>query len=164
MSAVVRELDSTKSDLVKTRTCLISETAAGTTFTAGLIIPAGSILLDVFLIPVSLWTADTSASAIIGDTADPDGFSTAINLKATDLVLGERFRASQNWQWAGTNGAYLVSATGRFGAASGNGVSGYYAAQDTITATVTRVGTSGAAGRTYFGITWAPLYSVAANT
>jgi len=163
-SAVNRNVDSRIADIVHTKSVLFTETAAGTTYTGAIVLPAGSILLDVFVIPVVLWTADTSASFIAGDSTDPDGFFTTCSLKATDLVLGERLRASENWQWGGVNGAYLVSASGRFGAASGNGVSGYYAAEDTITMTVTRVGTSGAAGRTYFGIQYTPLYSVAANT
>ncbi len=163
-SVLNRQVNSSVEDIVHTRSVLISETAAGTSFTAAIPIPAGSIVLDVMVIPEVLWTADTSASMVVGDTASANGFFTATNLKATDLVLGERLQAASSSNWGGVNGAYLVSATGRFGAASGNGVSGYYATADTITATVTRVGTAGAAGRTRVVVRYTPLFSIAANT
>lgn len=164
VSVLDRAVDSSVADIVHTKSVLITETAAGTTYTAAIAIPAGVIVTDVIVTPIALWTADTSASLKVGDTADDDGFFTATDLKSTTLILGERLSAANSWQWGGVNGVYLVSASGRFGAASGNGTSGYYAAADTITATVTRVGTSGAAGRTLFTVKYTPLFSQANNT
>lgn len=163
-SVLNRAVDSSVADIVHCKSVLITETAAGTSFTASVAIPAGSLVLDVIVTPIALWTADTSASLKVGDSTDDDLWFTATNLKATDLVLGERLSAAANWQWGGVNGAGLVSASGRFGQATGNGTSGYYAASDSIIAVVTRVGTAGAAGRTLFTVRYTPVFSLANNT
>lgn len=64
------------------------ENGAGT-YTGQVVIPEGATLIDVIVTGIALWTAATSASLTVGDTADPDGFFAATNLKATDLLAGE---------------------------------------------------------------------------
>jgi|WetSurMetagenome_2_1015567.scaffolds.fasta_scaffold152250_2 hypothetical protein len=58
-------------------------------WTASIAVPADAILIDVIVHATALWTATTSATLIVGDTADDDGFFTGVNLKATDLLAGE---------------------------------------------------------------------------
>lgn len=65
-----------------------TEDGAGT-YTGTVDIPAGAIIRDVVIHNHVLWTAAVSASLEVGDAADPDGFFTAVNLKATDLLAGE---------------------------------------------------------------------------
>jgi hypothetical protein len=52
-------------------------------------LPAGSIIVDVIVHAVALWNQGTSATLIVGDSVDDDGFFTAVNLKATDLLAAE---------------------------------------------------------------------------
>lgn len=162
-SVLNRNVDSKVNDVIHSKSVLISETATGTSFSASIVIPAGSILLDVIVVPIALWTAGTSASLEVGDETDPNGWFEATNLKATDLILGERFMASSDNFWGGKNGVYLTTA-GRFGVATGNGVGGYFETAGAVTALVTRSGSTGAAGRTMLTAVWTPLYSVGANT
>jgi hypothetical protein len=111
-------------------------TGAGTTYTATVPLPAGATLLDVIVNGVALWTAGTSATMIVGDGTDPDGYYTAVDLKATDLLAGE----SLSFALAGGKaGAYIASSQ----------VSPRYsAAARDIIGVVTRAGTVGTAGRT----------------
>jgi hypothetical protein len=62
--------------------------AAGV-WSASFEVPAGAILIDVIVHATAVWNATTSATLIVGDTTDDDGFFTAVNLKATDLLAGE---------------------------------------------------------------------------
>lgn len=73
---------------VRVSEVLFTEAGAGT-YTGTIALPAGSRILDIGVDGIALWTAATSASLIVGDDADPDGFFTATNLKATDLLAGE---------------------------------------------------------------------------
>lgn len=52
-------------------------------------VPVGAVLIDVIVHATALWTATTSATLIVGDATDDDGFYTAVDLKATDLLAGE---------------------------------------------------------------------------
>jgi hypothetical protein len=93
-------------------------------------------VLDIIIDGIALWTAATSATMKVGDVADDDGFFTAVNLKATDLLAGESLS--------------LESAGGKAGAYVANSqVSPRYSASArTISGVVTTVGGSGTAGRT----------------
>lgn len=119
-----------------------AENGAGT-YTASVDLPAGATLLDIIVNGVALWAAATSAAMDVGDTADPDGFFAAINLKATDLLAGE----SLSFALAGGKaGAYIANSQ----------VSPRYSATArTITGVVTSVG-AGTTGRTRMVV----LYSV----
>lgn len=71
------------------------ENGAGT-YPADFLIPAGALITDIVVIGEALWDAATSASLEVGDfqtdgttEIDDDGFFTAVDLKATDLLAGQ---------------------------------------------------------------------------
>jgi hypothetical protein len=113
-----------------------TETAGAGVYTASVAVPARATILDIIVNGVALWTAATSATMIVGDVADDNGYFDAVNLKATDLLAGESIS--------------LESAGGKAGAYVANSqVSPRYSASArTITGKVTTVGGSGTAGRT----------------
>lgn len=125
------------------------EDGAGT-YGAEFILPAGSTLYDIIVTAEALWTAATSASLEVGNAGDPDGYLTAVDLKATDLLAGESVSIGGGLYTAGgTAGADAVVGTNT------HIVDRYYSAESTILATVVSVG-AGTAGRTrvdvlYFG-------------
>jgi len=113
-----------------------TETAGAGTYTASVPLPAGATLIDVIVNGVALWTAATSAVLKVGDGTDDDGYFTAVDLKATDLLAGESISLAQA---GGKAGAYIASSQ----------VSPRYAvAARSIIGVVTTVGGSGTAGRT----------------
>jgi hypothetical protein len=65
-------------------------TAAGT-WSASFVIPAGSILVDVVIVNDVAWTATTSATLIVGDATDPDGYFAAVDLKTMTAGQGLSF-------------------------------------------------------------------------
>jgi len=115
----------------------IAESTGAGTYSGSVDIPAGATILDVKIRNTVAWTATTSATLIAGDTEDPNGFYDAINLKATDLVVGEELNFDQ---LGGKPGVYLVAATGHRDA--------YRATATKVTVEVITVGAAGNAGRT----------------
>ena len=112
-----------------------TETAGAGVYTGSVAVPAGATILDIIVNGVALWTAGTSATMIVGDGADDNGFFDAVNLKATDLLAGESISLESA---GGKAGAYIANSQ----------VSPRYSATArTITGKVTTVGT-GTAGRT----------------
>jgi hypothetical protein len=110
-------------------------------------------LIDIIVEAEALWAAGTSAVMDIGDSADADGYFSAVNLKATDLLAGESMSIGSTQTRGGDDGAYLTVGTSthisrRFSSAS-----------RTISAVVTSVG-AGATGRTRVTV----VYSVGAPT
>jgi hypothetical protein len=141
--------------VVVAKTVLFTEDATTLTHTGTVVIPAGATLLDIIVVPQVLWTGGTAAFTC-GDAAAATGWFTSTNLKATDLVLGERLQASNASYWGGVNGAYLVSATGRFGQQSTTMIGGYCPTAYSVIGVVT-VGTPATtAGRTRMTV----LYSI----
>lgn len=126
-----------------------TEDGAGT-YTGSVALPAGATLIDIIVNGVALWTAATSAAMEVGDGTDPDGFYTAVNLKATDLLAGE----SLSFALAGGKaGAYIANSQ----------VSPRYsAAARTISGVVTSVG-AGTAGRTRMVVIYAAPTTSAAT-
>ena len=113
-----------------------TETTGAGTYTGAVVLPAGATLLDIIVNGVALWTATTSAALEVGDGTDPDGYYTAVDLKATDLLAGESLSFAHA---GGKVGAYIADSQ----------VSPRYAAASrTITGTVVTVGAAGDAGRT----------------
>jgi hypothetical protein len=114
--------------------------AAGV-YSASFEVPVGAFLMDVIVHSTALWTAGTSATLIVGDTADDDGFYTAVNLKATDVLAGESlaFAAPGGKQGADVD----VDAAGAQHVRRRT-----LAAARTLSAKVTTVGTVGTAGIT----------------
>lgn len=129
----------------------ITETSAAGTYTASLTIPAGATLHDILINGVALWTASTSATLKVGDVADDDGYYTAVNLKATDLLAGE----SLSFALAGGKaGAYIANSQ----------VSPRYSATArVVSAIVTTVGT-GTGGDTRMTVIYSVPGAVTAAT
>ena len=129
----------------KTARCV--EDATSLTHTATFRIPKGWTVYDIIIVPEVLWTATTSATLKVGDTLTSDGYFSTVDLKATDLVLGERLQANSDGFWGATNDAYLTAA-GRFGQASADNIGGFMPNNYAITATVTVVAPATTVGRT----------------
>ena len=116
------------------------ETGAGT-YTGTMTLPAGSRIVDIGVDGRALWTAATSASMIVGDDADPDGFFVATDLKATALLAGEINNIEHP---GGLAGAYIASEQRVL----------YSTAVRNIVAVATSVG-AGTAGRTRVYVVYA---------
>lgn len=128
------------------------ETTGDGVYTATVAIPAGATVLDVIFRNTALWTSSTSASLVVGDDDDPDGYIAATDVKAAPLA--DTFGAA-----AGISSRLSLGATA--GAYKGGGGK-FCAVAKTITATITKVGT-GTAGRSRLLVTYA-LPSTAAAT
>lgn len=126
-----------------------TETTGAGTYTGNVTLPAGATLVDIIVHQVALWTATTSATMIVGDAADDDGFFTGIDLKATDLLAGEALTLTAP---GGQQGVYITPGAGAAHATAEDAnfqLSKLYdAAERTITGKVTTVGAAGNAGRT----------------
>jgi len=125
---------------VMAQSARISENGAGT-YTATFNLPPKATLLDIVVEAEALWTAGTSAVIDVGDTADPDGYFSAVNLKATDLLAGESVSLGSTQVNGGDGAAYVIVGT------STHLSRRYSSAARVITATITSVG-AGTAGRT----------------
>lgn len=124
---------------------------AGTTCTGTVVLPANSTLHDIMITSSVLW-GGTSAVMKVGDSVDDDGFFIGVDLKATDLLVGEVLSLGDSENWGGKNGAYLVAATGQRGPAATNfGL--YYAAGSNIIGVVT-MNTPSTTGRTFMTVTY----------
>lgn len=132
------------------------ENGAGT-YTGQVVIPAGSVLLDVIVHAEAVWAAGTSAALIVGDTVDDNGIFDAVDLKATDLLAGESI--SMNGLAGGQHGADLAldyTSVATIGASQIK--RRYLAAERTMQAKVTSVG-AGTTGRTRVTFVYASLQS-----
>lgn len=119
-----------------------TETTGAGTYTGSVDLPAGATLIDIIVNGVALWTATTSATMKVGDATDDDGYFTAVDLKATDLLAGESISLLAP---GGQQGAYVVpGATDDAYQVSAR----YSASARTISGVVTTVGAAGNAGRT----------------
>jgi hypothetical protein len=118
------------------------ETGAGQ-YTGSVTVPAGSTILDIEIRSTNLWGAATSALMDVGDVATPAGWYSQINLKATDLLVGEVIRFGST---GGKEGTYLVTATGAQNAS-------YNAGPVVISGVITSVG-AGTTGRTRMLVTY----------
>ena len=117
-----------------------ASSAAGV-WTGSVTIPAGATIHDIIVNGVTLWDSGTSATMKVGDVADDDGYFTAVNLKATDLLAGESISFDQA---GGKAGAYIANSQ----------VSPRYSATArVISGIITTVGTS-TAGVTRMSVVW----------
>lgn len=135
-----------------TKVVAFTENATNTLHTGSVVLPPTSWLHNIQVLSSVLWTGGTAVMDV-GDTADPNGYFASIDLKATDLLVGEVLDTTPSTSWGGKEGAYLVAATGRRGPAATN-FAKYYAAGTTISGIVT-VGTPATtAGRTFMAVTY----------
>lgn len=125
------------------------------THTATFPIPVGAVLLDIGFLSTVLWTGGGTVVLTIGDAAAANGWFLATNLKATDLLLGERLQAANGNNWGGLNGAYLVAATGRFGQQVAPLIGGLVTAAYSVIMVVTESAPSTAVGRSFGWVTYA---------
>ncbi len=140
------------SGTIFSKTALFTEDATSLTHTATFTIPAGATLLDILVVPQVLWTGGTAAFTC-GDAGSATGWFTSTDLKATDLILGERLQASNANNWGGKNGTYLTTA-GRFGQQSTTMIGGYCPTAYSVIGVVT-VGTPATtAGRLRMTVFW----------
>lgn len=115
--------------------------AAGV-YTVSLTLPAGAHLMDILVEGVALWNNGTSATLKVGDASVDDGYYTAVNLKATDLLAGESISFALA---GGKAGSYIANSQ----------VSPRYSATArTISAIVTTVGTVPTTGETRIAVIW----------
>ncbi len=142
----------TSTGVMITKSGVITELTGSATYTVTIPVPAGAFVHNILVSAQALWTAGTSAALKVGDTADDDGYFTAVDVKATDLLVGEVLSTLDGDLWGGKNGAYLVAATGQRGPVATN-FGNYYAAGSNITFAVVKVGT-GTAGRTAVSVTY----------
>lgn len=145
------------SGVIFAKTALFTEDATSLTHTATFVLPAGSILLDIIVIPQVLWTGGTAAFTC-GDANSANGWFTSTNLKATDLILGERLQASQavatdGSYGGGKEGAYVTTA-GRFGQQTTNLIGGYCPTVYSVIGVVTVTTPATTAGRTRMTVLW----------
>lgn len=126
--------------------------AAGT-YTGIVNLPPGALVHNIVTTQEALWTDTTSASLQVGDhdtdgaVVDADGFYTAVDLKATDLLADERVDFSAQ---GGVGGAYLTAGT------STHITNTYFPDGGQIRATVAAGAGDGTAGVTHVDV----VYSV----
>lgn len=112
---------------------LFTQTTGDGVYTGTMSLPANSRIIDIGCDAQVLWNASVSASLIVGDGVDPDGFFVATDLTAADLLAGE----INNLEHQGGKGGLYIAAEQR---------NLFQAAARDIIAEVTQVGT-GANGR-----------------
>jgi hypothetical protein len=139
---------------VQTLMAAFVEDAVTLTHTATFPIPIGAILLDVGFLSTVLWTGGGTVVLTIGDAAAANGWFLATNLKATDLLVGERLQAASSNNWGGLNGVNLTAA-GRFGLAAAPAIGGLVTAAYNVIMVVTESAPSTAVGRSFGWVTYA---------
>lgn len=132
-------------DVVRAADVLFTQTTGAGTYTGTIPLPAGARILDIGVDGQALWTG-TSASLIVGDAADNDGFFTATDLVATDLLAGEINNLEHP---GGKAGAYIAAEQRKLWQATARSVIGV----------ITQVGT-GTAGRTRLYVVYTPVQVV----
>lgn len=151
VSATAAQLN-TAGSAVQAAELTFAETSGAGVWTGSVTVPAGASILDIIVNGVALWNSQTSATLKVGDVADDDGFYTAVDLKATDLLAGESISFALA---GGKAGAYIANSQ----------VSPRYSATDrVVSAIITKVGTTGTAGLTRVTVIWAVPASVTAGT
>ena len=130
-----------------------SAAGAAGVYSISTVIPAGSYIIDVQVHADTLWNNGTSATLIVGDSDDPNGFYAAVNAKATDLIANEVLSL---YHLGGKGGAYVTDDNGI--------MTQYSSSARTVSAEMTTVGTVATAGVTRIIVIWAkPTDSVASS-
>lgn len=114
-----------------------TEIGGALTYTGSVTIPAGATIHDVIVHGTALWDNAGAVTMKVGlDGLDDDGFFTAINLKATDLLAGESIS--------------FALAGGKAGADIANSqvMRRYLATARVLSGIITTASTGGSTGRT----------------
>jgi len=125
----------------------IDTTNAAGVYTASVVIPAYSMVVDIIVHAVALWNAGTSSTLIVGDGDDPNGYYAAVNLKATDLLADESLSFASA---GGVGGAYFTDGITHIG-------NRWSTSQKTVTMELTTVGTVPTTGETVMFVTYARI-------
>lgn len=129
-----------ENDLIYAKEITFGETTGAGVYTGSVNLPAGATLENIVVHAVALWNPATSATMKVGDVADDDGIFTAVNLMATDLLVGESISFTHT---GGKQGADLdVPAAGAHVRRR------YLVGARVISGIVTTVGAGGTTGRT----------------
>lgn len=140
-----------------------TEDGSGTSYTGTVEIPAGAVVHDVCFTSTVLWDG-TSASLDIGDDDDPNGWFAAVNLKITDLAVGEVLCAADDGTWGGKNGVYLTAAGRRGRVTAGVDSGWYYGAASEVIFVVTPGAADGSAGRSFGWVSYSvPTFTASTN-
>lgn len=126
------------------------ETSGAGTYTGTMVLPAGHRIIDIGCDGQALWNSAGACALIVGDAADPDGFFTSTDLKATDLLAGE----INNLEHPGGKAGVYIAAEQR---------NLYSATARSIIAVVTQASGTGTAGRTRVYVVYAVVTAVAAT-
>ena len=126
-----------------------TQTTGSGTYTGTIAMPAGSQILDVAVHGIALWDGDTTSSLVVGDGGTANGFFTATDLKATDLLAGE----VNNFEHPGGKAGVFIGSEQRVLYDSG---------ARSVIGVLTQVGT-GTTGRTRLVVTYANPTAVAAT-
>ena len=154
---VVEDITATANQInaTKMETVLFTEAGAGT-YTGTVALPADAILVDIIVHAKALWAAATSAAMIVGDATDDNGFFDAVDLKATDLLVGE----SISFAFAGGKQGGDIDVT----AAGAHVRRRYLATARNIIGKIVSVG-AGTTGRTYMTVIYTmPVVANAVKT
>jgi len=139
------------------------EDSSATSYTATVEIAAGTLVHDIGFTTTVLWNG-TSASLDIGDDDDPNGWFAAVNVKATDLVVGEVLSAADDGTWGGKNGVYLTAAGRRGRITAGVDSGWYYGAASEVIFLVTPGAADGTAGRSFGWVKYSiPSFALSTN-
>jgi hypothetical protein len=137
---------------VKSAEVTFTETGGALTYTGSVSVPAGATIHDIIINGVALWDNAGAVTMKVGDVADDDGFYTAVNLKATDLLAGESISFALA---GGKAGAYIANSQ----------VSPRYSASArTISGIIITASTGGSAGRTRMTVLYSKPTSTAATS
>lgn len=128
--------------------------AGSTTYTGSVTVPAGATIVDVIVHATAVWDDGTSATMKVGDATDDDGIFTGINVKATDLTIGQSINFDRT---GGKEGAYLVGTATHW-------TTRYLATARVISGIITTGGQDGTAGRTRMIVVYAAPSKVTAAT
>ena len=139
--------------IVVSKTITFTEDATSTTHTGTVTIPAGATLHDIQFTSSVLW-GDAQSVLTIGDAQSANGWFAAVNLAATDLLVGEVLSIKNVDNWGGKQGAYLVAATGVMGQATATRSGVYYTSAGVVTGVVTVTTPSATAGRSFMTVTY----------
>jgi hypothetical protein len=131
-----------KAGAVYAEEVLFTEVALGAagTFTGSVAIPARATILDVIVEAIAVWDDTSGAAMIVGDDADPNGFFDSVDMKATDLTVGQILNFDTGTTGGKEEGTYLAHTTALR--------QGYRATKTNVTGVVTVTDGDGTAGRT----------------
>ena len=141
---------STAGYLLQAQELTFTEVSGAGTYTGTMSLPAGSRIVDIGCDGIALWNSAGACALIVGDGADPDGFFTSTDLKATDLLAGEINNLEHP---GGKAGAYITAEQRNL----------YSATARDIIAVITQASGTGTLGRTRVYVVYAVTTATAAT-